>query len=96
VIVGVILAFVLLTPRAWFRDQPRIPSSSQIALVPSHGGEAFWIDPELVSPIPESERLTKLSDMLKNRFGKTLPITRLEPIYDSEKDVKGYMAFVKK
>ena len=25
VMVGIILAFIFLTPRDWFRDQPRVP-----------------------------------------------------------------------
>ena len=31
VIVGVIVAFLFLMPRDWFRDQPRIPQASDIS-----------------------------------------------------------------
>jgi hypothetical protein len=43
VIVGVILAFLFLTPRGWFRDQPRIPHVSVISI--AHG--EFMVDPEV-------------------------------------------------
>jgi hypothetical protein len=96
VMVGVILVFLFLTPRAWFRDQPRIPHASEIASLPAaNGSQVFWIEPELVSPIPEDLRLQKLGEVLKTRTGKNQVLTSLEPIYDSEKEIKGYMAFAK-
>ena len=96
VMVALIVLFVLFTPRAWFHDQPRIPHASEIAMLPaSNGNQVFWIEPELVEPIPESNRLLNLSAVLKTKTGKAQVITRIEPIYDSEKEIKGYMAFAK-
>ena len=96
VIVGVILAFIFLTPRSWFRDQPRTPQVSLVALLGAgHGNNVFWIEPELLAGVPEDQRLTKLAGILKNRTGKTHAISRLEPVLDSEGEVKGYMAFAK-
>jgi hypothetical protein len=89
VMVGLILLFLFLTPRAWFRDQPRIPQASEIA------SQVFWIEPELVNPIPENQRLAAVSEILKSRTGKTQILTGIKPIYDSEKEIKGYMAFAK-
>jgi hypothetical protein len=90
---GVILAFIAFAPRDWFRDQPRIPNASQITFLPIHGETVFWIDPELVVSVPEPQRLPSLSRMLTARTGKTQVLTRIEPIFDSEKEIKGYMAF---
>jgi hypothetical protein len=96
VMVGVILAFMFLTPRSWFRDQPRTPQASLVALLGAgHGNNVFWIEPELLAGVPEEQRLAKLSGILKSRTGKTHAISRLEPILDSEGEVKGYMAFAK-
>lgn len=95
VMVGVILAFVFLTPRDWFRDQPRIPHASNVAMLAGHGGNVFWVEPELLAGIPEQERLTKLSRILTVRTGKKVAVTRVEPILDSEREIKGYMAFAK-
>ena len=53
VMVGVILAFLFLTPHDWFRDQPRNPNARSIAILPSeHGSSAFWIDKELLGGTP--------------------------------------------
>ena len=95
--VGIILAFIFLTPRDWFRDQPRIPWASNVAMLPSeHGANVFWVDPELLSQVPENQRAAKLAPILKARTGrKELAVVRVEPIRDSENEIKGYMAFVK-
>ena len=96
VMVGLILIFIFLTPRSWFRDQPRTPQASQVALLRGgHGSDVFWIETELLAGVPEDQRLPKLTEILKSRTGKTHAITRVEPILDSEGEVKGYMAFAK-
>ncbi len=90
VMCGVILLFLAFAPRVWFRDQPRIPHASQI----SEG--VFWMEPDLVDSVPEQQRLDKLGKVLSERTGRKLTLTRIEPIVDSEKEIKGYMAFSKK
>ena len=87
VMCGIILVFLAFSPRAWFRDQPRIPHASQI----SEG--VFWMEPDLVESVPEQQRLDKLGQVLSARTGKKLTLSRVEPIFDSEKEIKGYMAF---
>lgn len=93
VVCALILLFMAFTPREWFRDQPRIPHSSQVTSLPGNGEAVFWIEPELVSAFPEGKRLSELSRILTQRTGKRQVVTRVEPIVDSEKELKGYMAF---
>ena len=95
VMVAIILAFLFLTPRSWFRDQPRIPRAASIAMLPvEHGAGMYWIDPELLSGIPENQRLSKLSEILRTSSGRNQPVQRLQPIHDeSEGELKGYIAF---
>ena len=95
--VGLILAFVLLTPRSWFNDQPRIPGASRIAMLQAHdpNGHWYWIDEELLSNVPEAQRLAKASEMLRARAGEQRPVVRLESMVDSEAEVKGYIAFTR-
>lgn len=96
VMVGLILAFVFLTPREWFRDQPRIPRASNIARLPAeHGNNVFWIEPELLAGVPDEHRVTRIGEILSIRAGNKQTITRVEPIYDSDNEIKGYMAFAK-
>ena len=94
--VGVILVFNFLTPRSWFRDQPRAPRASQVAqLGAGHGSDVFWIEPELLDGVPENQRLPKVAQVLKARAGRTRIITRIEPVMDSEQEIKGYLAFAR-
>jgi hypothetical protein len=94
--VGLILVFIFITPRTWFRDQPRTPQASQVAqLGGGRGSSVFWIEPELLAGVPDEQRLARLGQILKSRTGKAQVITRVEPIVDSEKEIKGYMAFAK-
>ncbi len=97
VMVGIILAFIFLTPRAWFRDQPRIPHASNIAVLPSeHGTDVFWVDAELLAGVPENQQVAKVTEVLQQRFGrKHVEVTRVEPIQNSESEIKGYMAFTR-
>lgn len=103
VMVGVILAFIFLTPRGWFRDQPRMPQASQVTLLGGgHGNDILWVDAELLAGVPENQRVGKLAailksrpEILKGRLGKTLAITDVEPILNSEGEVQGYWAFAK-
>ncbi len=91
VMVGLILAFIFLMPRAWFRDQPR---ASSIVMLPSeHGATVFWMDAEQFSSTADTQRPEKAGALLKARTGKRYNVVRLEPIVDSEKEIKGYMAF---
>jgi hypothetical protein len=91
VMVGLILAFIFLTPRAWFRDQPR---ASSITMLPAeHGSNVFWMDTEQFSNVPDGERAVRASALIKARTGKKYNIVRVEPIVDSEQEIKGYMAF---
>jgi hypothetical protein len=95
VMCAVIMVFIAFSPREWFRDQPRIPHASQITSLPAQGESIFWIETELIASVPEAQRLRDLGKMLSARTGKTQVLTRIEPIFDSEKEIKGYMAFAR-
>jgi hypothetical protein len=96
-IVGIILAFIFLTPRDWFHDQPRIPKASSIAMLPAEkGSSAFFVDAELLKNTPENLRVGKLTELLQKRAGnRNLQVMRVEPILDSEGQLQGYMAFAR-
>jgi hypothetical protein len=93
VMVGLILAFIFLTPRDWFRDQPRAPG---IVMLETHAQtQVFLIEPELLAEVDEPERQSKAAELLKKKIGKQGNLVRLEPIFDSESEIKGYVALVK-
>jgi hypothetical protein len=95
VMVGIILAFIFLTPREWFRDQPRIWKPSSIAMLPTENGtSAFFVNAETLANIPENQRVNRLTQELqKLTSNRHLTVTRVEPILDSEGELQGYMAF---
>lgn len=96
VMVGIILAFIFLTPRDWFRDQPRVPQASAVTMLPSeHGADVFWIEPELLDGVPEAQQAARLGEVLGSTAKKRINVVRVEPIYNSENEIKGYMAFAK-
>ena len=97
VIVGIILAFIFLTPRDWFHDQPRIPKASSIAMLPAEKGSSpFFVDAELLKNTPENQQVDKLTELLQKRTGnRRLQVIRVEPILDSEGELQGYMAFAR-
>ncbi len=94
IIVVAILAFIFLTPREFFRDQPRV-SSIVLLRNDTPGIEVFYLEPKLLADVPEAERYQKAAQMLERRDGKKLQLYRLEPIPDSEKEIKGFMAYTK-
>jgi hypothetical protein len=86
-VVGLILAFIFLTPRGWFRDQPRTPAPVHIS-----DGVVYWLEPDLLAGVPESERIPRAASMLSSRSRKAVSVTRVDPITDSEAEIKGYLA----
>ncbi|MFN3323022.1 MAG: hypothetical protein ACK5AZ_05970 [Bryobacteraceae bacterium] len=92
--VALILAFIFLTPRVWFRDQPR---ANKIVMLPSeHGSGVFMLDPDLLNGLEEGQRVHRAGELLKTHTGgKRFSVTRVEPIFDSEQEIKGFMAYTK-
>lgn len=92
IIVGLILAFIFLTPRSWFRDQPRIPGAQRIVMLPSHaGGTVFWIDPELIGDQAPDRLEAQIRALLEKRAGRKIALLKAEPVKDSDGDLKGYL-----
>jgi len=94
VMVGLILAFIFFTPRSWFRDQPR--AKSVVMLPAEHGAQVFWIEPDLLAATPEPGRPARAQQLIHSQSaGKKHTLVRLEPIFDEEKEIRGYMAFAR-
>jgi len=77
VMVGLIVAFIFLTPREWFRDQPR--ANSIVMLPAEHGETVFWMDAEQLGNTPEAARTTEASTLLQvHPTSITNSVSRLE------------------
>ena len=97
VMVGLIVAFIFLTPRDWFRDQPRIPNAGSIVMMPSENGHLeFFALPETLAGVPESQQGAKIKPLLEASMGKKrLVVTRVQPVLDSEGALQGYFVFAR-
>jgi hypothetical protein len=97
VIVGVIVIFVMLTPRGWFRDQPRTPLVSSVSVLPAEpGSSVYWVEPELLADLSKDQQAQKVADLLRKfTHRQQVTVTRVEPIADSDGETKGYMVFAK-
>jgi hypothetical protein len=91
VMVALILAFIFLTPRDIFRDQPK--AASVVMLPDDHDSGLFWIEPELLAGVPQPALVPEAATLVRTRYKTRRSVKRVEPIFDSEKEIKGYMAF---
>ena len=91
IIVALILAFIFVTPREIFRDQPK--AANVVMLPPEPGAGLYWIAPQLLNGVPETGRIPKASDLVKAQYKKRMTVTRVEPLMDAEMEVTGYMAY---
>jgi hypothetical protein len=94
VMVALILAFIFLTPRHIFRDQPR-PKS--VAMLPAEQGTSqFWVEADLLNPIAPSDRMAAAEKLIRSQpDGRNRSLIRLEPIFNDEKEIQGYLAFTR-
>jgi hypothetical protein len=101
VAVVLILIFVLLTPRGWFRDQPEVGmpvTSEQVQLVLfSDGGhrQEYRVDARVLAP---PEQTPALQNQLHQALQRALPdlrngrfsITNINPVRDEQGTVIAY------
>ena len=90
VIVGLIVAFIFVTPYyVSFRDQPKAAS---VAMV--HGG--YWIEPQQLAGVPDGLLAARATAVINAKYKTHAAIASVEPIYDdAEQELKGYLAFPK-
>ncbi len=89
VMVALILLFVFVTPREWFRDTPKV---GNIVRMPD---DAFWLEPSLLASVSPEQRHQRAAELVQQRVRGAQPVARLVPIFDAEGEIKGYMAFTK-
>ena len=72
-------------------------ATTSLAVLPSeHGSNVFIVDTEMLAGVSEELRPRKVGQIVRKRTGaKHVEITRVEPIYDSEGEIKAFMAFAR-
>ena len=87
--VVLILAFIFVTPREMFKDQP---SATNIVMLPTDGNDhQFWIGRSTVEGIPEDMRMQRISDMLHQKMERKQKLYELTPVQEDD-TIKGYIA----
>ena len=104
VLVGVILIFLLLTPRRWFQDGPRpaLPASSQVQLISDNTASSesiYRVDARLLPPdkrvariTPELERGTHdvLLRTVPSLVGLTFQVERIDLVRSTDGTLLDY------
>ncbi len=97
VAVILILVFVLLTPRNWFRDQPETASpaaASQVQLLSKDGNrQTYRVDARVLTPPKfalQSDLHTALQQALPELHSGNFSISKIEPVRDEQGMVVAY------
>ena len=87
IVVMLIVAFIFLTPREMYRDQPR---ASSIVMLPAQRG--YLLEPGLLAGIAPPDQPARATTLVRDRFKTHATVTRVEPVLD-EGELTGFMAF---
>ena len=78
VIVALILAFVFLSPRAWFNDRPSRTAVHEIE-ASADGARVFWMDPSVLDGTAPNASSRRLQEVLRERSGEDLTLCAPRP-----------------
>jgi len=93
IVVALILAFIFLTPRDVFKDQPRAVGVVQIRVLPKKRSSGSI---PLKCAIPPRTNAGKRRSNCEAAYGEDeWQLIRLETVADPDDEVKGFMAFLK-
>ena len=96
IICVLILAFIFLTPRAFFGDQPRPPIAAEIEPL----GDAaqtlvFVVDADLIEQTPAAELNPRLERMLSKRKGQPLSIVDVQKAPSRNDAMRSYLVYAR-
>ena len=102
VAVILILVFVLLTPRNWFRDQPEAAgpaAAGQVQLLSNDGNrQTYRVDARVLTPPKfalQSDLHTALQQALPELRNGNFSISRIEPVRDEQGMVVAYQVEIR-
>ncbi len=95
-IVVAILAFIFLTPRRVFNDQPRLPNIREVqTLSDEQRTRVFLVESGAVEGKQGDERETALRDMLRHRMGRDLQVVETRPTTNEQGEVTAYLVYAR-
>ena len=92
VVVALILAFIFLTPREIFKDQPR--ASSVVRLPAEHGNDVFFIQRDLLTTGSAEGMRAQAAELIQKQTGKRPKVLRVDVIQPPDQEIEGYMAYL--
>ncbi len=96
VICVLILAFIFLTPRAFFGDQPRTPVAREIqSLDEDPATRVFVVDAQVVDAMPDDEVAPRLERLLSKRAGEALSIVDVQPAPSGTEASPSYLVYAR-
>ena len=96
IICVLILAFIFLTPRTFFGDQPRTPVAREVqSLSDDPSTLLFVVDASVVEGTPVAELNPRLERMLGKRTGKSLSIVDVQPAPASSDAERSYLVYAR-
>lgn len=100
IICAVILAFIFLTPRAWFHDRPTLELSDLrhrqgvIEIGRTKAGSEFLVDSRLVESMAPLKAEDAVLSILRARLNHAVSIKSVEPVLDKNNIMLGYRVVV--
>jgi hypothetical protein len=93
IMVALILAFIFLTPRHWFHDQPSSPAD--VVLVSNRAHEkVYQLRAGLIAATANPAVQNEAEKLLRLHTGKPVQVIRIEPAMDSDGQVVSYAVWV--
>ena len=90
IMVGLILAFIFLIPRSFFKDRPPPPAAQQIM---SLEGGTFRLDAKLLAR--ESRNMQDAARRLLRAYtGRPVKVLRLDPMFDENGRIEAYQVWI--
>lgn len=90
-IVTLILIFIFATPRAIFRDQPK-PKNVVLVQPAGNGASIFWVEPGLLNGVKDTDQQQVIQQVIRSQAGGgSRSVVKIEPNYDDEQELRGYM-----
>jgi hypothetical protein len=98
VMVILILAFIFLTPRSWFRDRPvaPVPTADIVLLLDDPSQKVYQLRAALMQPDAEGSMVPSAEKVLEAHTGKSVEVLRVEPAFkDSRGKILSYAVWAR-
>lgn len=100
IICAVILAFIFLTPRSWFRDRPQLELTDVrhrqgiVDVGRAKKGWRYLVDSRLVESMAPLKPEDAVREILRQRLSRSVIVESVEPVRDKNNILLGYEVVV--